>query len=282
MKRCLILLLILSFFFSSKAQITWDGGGGDGLWATAANWFGNIVPGSADDVALDNSHIAGPYTVTLPGGSITTTIKSLVITSGGSHIITLVLPNTNTNDPGLQVTGAGDAVVLNFGAILKNSSGASSGDGISITNTFRINNFGHYIHNTTRGNAGLVSQLSTTAGTEYGEFEYDVPAGSYTPSFSNRTYGTLTFSALANGGTATYIGSGINPLNIKGHLQLNTGVTLSLSMSADCIVHNNLIQSSSSIFNLQNSTNSNTVLVRGNISSSGTLTKSGSGLPELL
>ena len=47
--------------------------------------------------------------------------------------------------------------------------------GVSINSTFRINNGGRYIHNTSRQNLPLVSQLSIVTGTERGIFEYDVP-----------------------------------------------------------------------------------------------------------
>jgi len=58
------------------AQILWDGEGGDGQWATAANWAGNIAPGATDDVLLNNSHVAGAYIVTLPSGVSAVAVKS--------------------------------------------------------------------------------------------------------------------------------------------------------------------------------------------------------------
>ena len=35
------------------ADVTWDGGGGDHLWATASNWDTDTVPGTADVAYLD-------------------------------------------------------------------------------------------------------------------------------------------------------------------------------------------------------------------------------------
>ena len=47
-------LLLLLFLNSGFATIrTWDNGGGDGLWTTAANWTANTLPGSADTVLFD-------------------------------------------------------------------------------------------------------------------------------------------------------------------------------------------------------------------------------------
>jgi hypothetical protein len=262
------------------ATIFWDNEAGDGLWNTPTNWVGNVVPAPTDDVVLDNSIFGVSYTVTLPGGAISTSINSLTITPFGINNIALDLPITNTSNPGFVVTGPGDAIILNSGAILRNSSGASAGSGISITNNFRINNGGHYIHNTNRAHATIVNQLSAVVGTELGEFEYDIPSASTPLSLSNRIYGSLTLTALANGGTTTYIGSGANPLNIKGNLKINTGVTFSVSFSANIIVSGNYNQFAASIFNLQSSTNNNIVQISGNITSQGTITESNTGQPS--
>ncbi len=280
MKRFFYIIFFSFIILPVKAQITWDGGGGDNQWNTASNWFGDVVPVTGDNVLLDNSIAGGNYTVFLPGGAVTISLNSLNITPSGSNNITLTLPVTNTNNPGLSITGTGDALILNNGAILKNSSGASGGTGISIANVFRINNGGHYIHNTGRGNATIVSQLSAVAGTELGEFEFDDPTGSSIISLSNRTFGSLTLSAVTNG-TASYIGSGANPLNINGNFKINNGVTFAISMSANFIIHGNYDQASSSIFNLQSSTNNNIVRIKGNVTGQGSITESNTGLPTL-
>ena len=34
---------------------TWDNGGGDGLWSTAANWSGDALPNAGDAVVFDNT-----------------------------------------------------------------------------------------------------------------------------------------------------------------------------------------------------------------------------------
>lgn len=282
MNKAFLLSFIL-FSVSIKnfaATITWDGGGGNGQWNTAANWTGDIIPTPADDVILDNSSVAGNYTVTLPAGIVSVSINSLIIFPSGVNSIILVLPITNIADPGLFVTGFGEALVLNNGSTLRNSSGAVTGSGISITGIFRINNGARYIHNTNRGNAAIVSQLSTAGGTEFGEFEFDIPAVSTPISLSNRTYGTLILSSVANAGVTTYIGTGASPLHINGNLFINAGVTFSISMSADVFLDGNLVQASASTFNIQNSVANNFVRVKGDISIGGLLTESNTGLPK--
>jgi hypothetical protein len=71
---------------------TWTGGGGDGLWTTAANWSPAVIPGNGNtpDVCLPD--IGHSYTVTLTpfagGGGYT--INSLTVgTSTGSDTETL-------------------------------------------------------------------------------------------------------------------------------------------------------------------------------------------------
>jgi hypothetical protein len=281
MKSYVLFLISLSAWFVTNAQITWDGGGDGISWNDPGNWLPDGIPAPADNVLLDNSVVAVNYTVTLPSGAVTVSLHSLTITPAGTNSIILILTSSNTANPGLQITGAGDAFVLNNGAVFRNSSGASAGAGVSITNTFRINNGARYVHNTGRANAAIVSQLSTAAGTESGIFEFDTPVASYAPSLSGRTYGSLVLSAVANAGSVTYIGSGGIPLNIRGDLQINTGVTLSVSMSAACIIHGNYNQFPSSVFNLQNSTNNNFVRIAGDLLIQGTITETGTGLPVM-
>jgi len=184
--------------FLVNAPKTWLGasGGGDGSsWAVAGNWSGGSVPGSGDNVVLDNGTVAGSYTVNLPGGATTVSINRLTITPAATRTITLVLPSGNTANPGLRVgdaTAGTDDIILDSGAVLRNSSGASAGNGVEANSTangtVRINNGSRFVHNTLRGTAGVAPLLSVVSGTETGEFEYDVP-------------GTASFSLNAAGRT---------------------------------------------------------------------------------
>jgi hypothetical protein len=201
---------------------------------------------------LDNSLKAGTYTVNLPTGAVATSIVKLTITPSGGNSITLLLPGGNTSATGLSVgdnTSATDDIILNGGGILKNSSGAGSGTPIAVSGTgngtFRINNGGRYIHNTVRGaTTGLADRLSTVAGTETGEFEYDIPGvASFTISTSGRTYGSLTLTRTA--GAATYDSSGASALTIRANLTLNSGVTYSTTMTGGMSLAGNLISGGS-------------------------------------
>lgn len=273
--------LLMPVIAAKAALITWDGEGADGLWSNAANWSGNILPAAGDDIILDNSIVVMNYTISLPSGNSSVSIRSLVIDPRGSFIITLVLPVTNTADPGLLISGPGDALVLNDRAILKNASGASSGSGINIINTFRINNGARYSHCTGRANASIVNQLSAAAGTETGVFEYDVPVAGYTISLTGRTYGSLVLSAVTRGSNVSYTGNGSTAVRVKADLKINSQATLNSGMSADFIVQRNLIIATGATFNCQNGVNNNLVKIGGDVLLQGVISKTGTGLPVI-
>lgn len=286
MKGYLLLPALLSVcVYSEAAIITWDGEAGDAQWSTASNWSGNIVPVAGDDVILDNSTVSGSYVVNLPAGAVTVTLNSLLINPAGMNTIRLILPVSNTIVPGLDITGSGNVLVLNNGAILQNSSGATSGLPVSVSNAlgiFRINNGGLYIHNTFRQHALLLDKLSVAPGTEDGTIEFDVPTTtSYVISLTGRTIGNLVLSATASGGARTYTSSGSNPCTINGDFTINSGVTFSSGFSADFIVKGDINQQAASLYSIQNSTDNNFVKIEGDINSQGQITETGTGFPVL-
>ncbi len=286
MKGYLLLTALLSVCTYSKAAIvTWDGEAGDDQWNTPANWAGNTLPQTGDDVILDNSVVTGSYIVSLPPGTVSTIINSLLISPSGSNTIRLILPVSNTIVPALDITGTGDVLVLNNRAILQNSSGATGGLPISVSNLpgiFRINNGGRYIHNTFRQHTALLDKLSSAPGTEDGTIEFDVPTTTaYVISLTGRTVGNLVLSATAAGGTRTYTSSGSNPCIINSDFTINSGVTFSSGFAADFIIKGNLNQQPASVYSIQNSTDNNYVKIEGNLTSQGEITETGTGLPVL-
>ena len=238
------------------SPITWTGTAGDGLWSSATNWSGGVVPTNTDRVLLDNSTVSGTYTVTLPSGAVKTTISRLTISPNTGNNITLTLPVTNTygatNDAGLVVGDAvagTDDIILNSGAILINASGGTSGNGIMVNLTgglVRINNGGKFTHSCSRSTGGIVPFLSTVAGTELGEFEYDVAGNTNTTiSASGRIYGTVSLTKTS--GTGTYSSSGTSAFTIRGNFKINTGVSYSTTMTADMNIAGNIINNGSAL-----------------------------------
>ena len=247
-----------------NAQTKWDGGGGDNQWNNAANWSSDQVPSATEDVVLDNEWTGGDYAVQLPAGPVTVNLNTLHIIPGNGNSITLTLPKENTNAPGLVISGGGYGLLLGQGAILRNASGASSGDAIVVSNGFKILNGGRYIHNTPRGNAAIINQLVNEKGTEKGIFEFDVPGtAGYTVSLTGNTFGTLMFTA--SNGTKSYSGNGTSTLTINGDLIIQTGATITSTLTADIKIAGNLEVSGTINFNPSSAGQSNrTVQFSGN------------------
>src|SRR5579871_1566052 len=284
------LLLACCLFFSFLHLLantkTWTGIAGDGKWSTPLNWSGASVPVATDDVLLDHNSVNSDYTVTMPDGPVT--IKSITITPATTQTITLLIPSTNFSTPAVTTTSSGYSIVINKGGILKNSSGLTSGSSLSISDSFQINNGGRYIHNTRSSHAtNIVQILSKAPGTETGIFEFDTPGTQgYTVSISNRTYGTLVLSATSSSnGTRTYTGSGSNPLNINGDLQIGVGVTLKSDLATskgNINLNGSLIQNGGTV-NLASGPDSSVLKIKGDIlqSTGGIITESSTGVPAI-
>jgi hypothetical protein len=239
MKKLFLLFIFFAVVFSCYTQNIWIGLGGDGQWSTATNWSSGNVPVTTDDVIINNSTATGTFTVTLPAGGIGVAIRSLTITPTVPNTITVVLPTTNTAVPGLNITGTGDAFILNTNGVFRNSTGAASGNAVA-AGVLRINNGGKYVHNNETSHAALVTNLSTAAGTENGSFEFDVPGGSgYAIAVTGRNYGNLVLSA-ATAGTKSYTGNGASGLNVRGNLVIQSNVSYTSTMTADIRIAGNL------------------------------------------
>jgi hypothetical protein len=235
------LALLAAVTDSASAQRRWDGQGGDSLWQNARNWQPDGVPLPGDTVLLDHSLNMFDYGVQLPGGTTGVIIRSLYILPGPGRRITLLLPYSNTSVPGLQVTDTGDCIHLEQGALLRNASGASSGDPLQLNGRMRIADGATYVHSTPRGNAKLIDRLSQVHGTENGVFEFDVPGTSgYTVSLTGNTFGSLAFSASSAGGGKSYSGSGTSNCIVRGSLRIASGAALTSTLTADILLSGDL------------------------------------------
>lgn len=265
-----------------QAQIKWDGEA-DGKWTNPVNWTSNTAPVLAPsaDIVLDNSVVQNDYTVKITG-SDSIVINSLLIAPAPGKTITLLIDASSTKSIALSVLSAAQGIVLENGARLVNASGASAGEIISVTDSLRINTGGLYSHQTRRAHATLVSRLSRRTGTEEGVFEFNIPFAGNTISLSNQVYGTLRLSAAALGSNVTYSGGAINPLLIRGDLELLPGAALSLNFSDTVFIRKNLIQHGGS-FNLANSDRNTIVAISGDIDQkAGVINKTGIANPEII
>ena len=111
-KRWVSLILCVSVVSlvsnASAADISWDGGGTDSLWSTAANWAGDTVPTASDDAIIETD----------PGATIDDSVKAdaanvriadtagsvgRVVMTGG----TLTVHQTGSGGPGLWISNVG-------------------------------------------------------------------------------------------------------------------------------------------------------------------------------
>ena len=65
------------------AVVTWDGGGGNFNWNTAANWSADVLPGPSDDVEIGTSFAAATITSTSNVSIHSLTSQASLIVSGG-------------------------------------------------------------------------------------------------------------------------------------------------------------------------------------------------------
>ena len=280
----LLLLLFIIAHLNTLAQVRWNGLGGDGQWATPANWSVSRVPDAGDDVVLDNTLVTGHYTVTLPSGNVTATTRSLTITPATGNNIEVVLPNTNTALPGFSCSRTPYGLVINQGGIFRNASGAAAVAGtvtVAIADSLCINNGGRYVHNTPRTHTHVVTLLSKAPGTAMGLFELDLSSGGALISFAGKTFGTLVLSATAAGGARTYNANGATEVLIRGDLVIGDGVNFNLALNDTIIIRGNYEQREG-MFNL-GSAAYNTVVQVGKhfIQSKGTITENNNGLPVI-
>ena len=240
MKRGYMIAVILSACIMphwGHTQKLWDGEAGDNQWYSDQNWYPDGAPLSTDDVRINNDIVKSSFAVLFPPSINTITISSLHISGSNGYTISLHIPETNSASPALSLNN----IIIGSGGILINNSGATAGNPLLINNSLKIENGGHYIHQTIRGNAYLVSKLLISPETQNGIFEFDVPGTSgYTISLSNKEYGGLILNANKAGGKKSYSGSGNGLLRIHGDLMTEAGASFTSSLIGNIYIGGNL------------------------------------------
>lgn len=103
---CIVSFFVLFILFAHThhaygAAKTWDGGGGNNLWSTAANWSPDGVPTYQDDVTIGNG-----YSVLVGTNSVVA--NSVTINSGATLTVTgntFQVNDTLTNDGTFTISG---------------------------------------------------------------------------------------------------------------------------------------------------------------------------------
>ena len=221
------------------ATIHWDGDAGDGEWTTASNWVGDVLPGTMDDVIIDNGN-----TVILSSG--TASIRSINLgndsdlTIGAAATLNITPPNTY-GVKGIDVEICSNCEVNNSGTlhidggyhgIMTNSNfnNLAGGNvlienwgfrGVEVLNWANISNYGTITLNGTTGTA-VHSPRCSNSGT------ININGG-------NQAWFASDAGSISNSGSINIAGSagGIFVYDING----STGSSITISgTSSDAIV----------------------------------------------
>jgi hypothetical protein len=206
----LFLFLLTSANTVFAQTITWDGGGGDGNWSTAANWTGDVLPTATNDVFIGN------FTVNISSGSFL--INSLNL-FGDSPRPTLSIASSATLNISTTL-GANDALQIG-GGIIENS-GTLLVTSIRNRSGITLRNGSGTAVSALTNNAGATLTVNTTASTTVGQF--NGPCINFSQS-------NATAFFIANGTVTLTPATALNhtvllmPANSRGSLQ-GTGFTI--------------------------------------------------------
>lgn len=242
-KHVLVAALIVSTQFAANATKTWQGGGVDNDWNTAANWLPNGAPANTDDVVLDNSSIlTGGYTVVI-GAADAASVKSLKIGyTGNTNPIILQITTTTAGTP-LTIAGDGnnatDDLVVFENARLEmtwSTAGSTLSNGTGNTNRIKAN--GYLYFNTSRSFSTPFGTSGNGATTfEPGSTVEAGPLSVQNFPISGRTYGNLLLNR-----SGLFSNTASSPLNIQNTLTVGAGssVNWTLTSAGGTMTFNNI------------------------------------------
>lgn len=215
----------------TAGRMYYTGLGNPGEWGDPANWNLNRLPDVFDTVVIDNQYVNGSFTITLPQQQVI--VRALYLTPNDS--VTLILPQSNSHAPGLEVLATDTGLVIGNKATFINESGASSGSGW-LAQSWKIKSGGTYIHNVNRATASLLNTLDNSH-SEFAEGRWVFGSGfSTVPSFTNRTFPTLVINGTPQ--PLTFISGA--PLTIEGDLIIsentNYNFTLPVHLKKDVLI----------------------------------------------
>ncbi|MBS1574285.1 MAG: T9SS type A sorting domain-containing protein [Bacteroidetes bacterium] len=249
-----VICLLASTFIS--AQVKWVGAGDGVSWNDAANWSTASIPGTTDDIILDNTTVITNYTVNLPSGAVGIIVNSIEITPATGNTIQLILPAGNTSATGLIITSSTAAFTINGGGSFINASASN----VEIDGNLLI------------GSGGVL----------------DVSSGANSPRLSSK--GDISIIAPATG-AITESGTGNPTIELNGNgpqaissaagawtgdnldVIISTAGTLNL-LSSVFLPHSLTVQAGATV-DVSNGTSNFTLGIKGDIVVNGTITESG-------
>ncbi len=126
---------------------TWDGGAGNGLWSSPANWSGDVLPGAADTAQFDGTNTTD---VTIDAN---VSVQGVAINAGYTGTITQGVGRTMSVGTAGFIQNAGTfvggdlAITITNGVFTQTAGSFTSTSGIfTVTNAFTISG-GSFAHN---------------------------------------------------------------------------------------------------------------------------------------
>lgn len=160
-------ILVFALHYEVKAaSYTWDGGGGDNNWSTAANWSSDTVPGASDIAVFDGTSTKD---ATIDAG-FAGTVAGIDINSGYTGTITqataLTVGTSRFDQEGGAFVGGTDTITMNGIVYLDAGTFTSTSGTLDLNSYFYTSGGGTFIHNSgTVSFTGSVQGCSFNAGT---------------------------------------------------------------------------------------------------------------------
>ena len=189
------LLLASALTFASASAQTWDGGGADNNWSTAANWSGDAVPTGTAAVTFNNTSTKN------------VTIDSVGSWSGGSLTIASTYTGTVTQSVSMSLSSFSQAA------------GTYSAANLNITGAYTRTG-GTFIENTstTTFNGTSGSSTITDGGTNFYNLVVNGSGGTW--SFADSV--TVTNNLTVTAGTLRTARDVVGDVTVTGTLLVNT------------------------------------------------------------
>lgn len=216
------------------ATVSWDGGGADNNFSTAANWAGDVVPSNGDTITFDNSSLADFETV----NNDMTNLSLAGITFGGSGVYSYTITG-NELLVGGAIAGSKGAINTDI-TLTANTTVDSAYIGVQ-GGTTAIDTAGYSLTYIGAGSCGTglyaalagSGDLIISTGSETGINAY-APSPNYTGDISvtSGNLGVVNAEVLGQAASLTAAGSGLviglnavsatinTPISVSGSLML--------------------------------------------------------------
>ncbi|MCM8795027.1 MAG: hypothetical protein NC819_04415 [Candidatus Omnitrophica bacterium] len=152
-------ILLLGVGTAQAATRTWDGGGADNNWNTAANWSSNSIPGSGDTARFDSTSSKNctiNVSINVQGIDIRSTYAGTITQSAGSAV---TVGSADFSQAGAAFIGGSSSIDCNDAFSLTGGTFTSTSGTLSISGNFTMSG-GTFNHNS--GTVLLDTSSSTT------------------------------------------------------------------------------------------------------------------------